>query len=361
MPFPANYGGVIDVYYKLVWLKKMGVNVHLHCFAYGRKPSRELEVLCEKVYYYPRKTGIVSSLSSLPYTVKSRQSKELEINLLSNNFPVLFEVLHTCYLMDDVRFKNRIKIYRHSNIEHDYYNHLAKAEKRLIKRVYLKREAEKLEKFESIVSKADYIFAVNEIDTAYFKKKYPSPKTFYIPSFHANNEVKIKTGKGDYVLYHGNLSISENYEAVEWLLENVFSKIKINVIIAGLNPPEFLRNEIKKYNHIQLIENPEEAEMNKLVENAHVHCLYTAQTTGLKLKLLNVLFTGRFVVCNANMLSGTGFTQNSGLLISDSFIKEINACFENEFSESLIDERKSMLQKFSNQQNIETIIKEIFN
>ncbi len=360
VPFPANYGGVIDVYYKLVWLKKMGVNIHLHCFAYGRKPSRELEALCEKVYYYPRKTGIVSSLSSLPYNVKSRQSTELETNLLSNNFPILFEVLHTCYLLDDIRFKNRIKIFRHSNIEHDYYNHLAKAEKRLVKRIYLEREADKLEKFEKIVSNANYIFAVNEIDADYFKQKYTAPKTLYIPSFHGNNEVKIKSGKGDYILYHGNLSVSENYEAVEWLIENVFSKIKYKVIIAGLNPPDFLRVEIKKFSHIKLIENPNEAEMTKLVEEAHVHCLYTSQTTGLKLKLLNVLFSGRFVVCNANMLSGTGFKQNNGLFISDKFIEEINNCFELEFIDSLIQERKLTLEKFSNQKNAETIVKEIF-
>jgi hypothetical protein len=360
VPFPANYGGVIDVFYKLVWLKKMGVNIHLHCFAYGRNPSKELEVLCETVNYYPRKTGIVSTLSTLPYTVKSRQSKELEANLLANNFPILFEVLHTSYLMNDARFKNRIKIYRHSNIEHDYYNHLAKAEKSLIKRTYLKREAEKLEKFENIVSNVNYIFAVNEIDTNYFQKKYSSPKTTHVPSFHANNEVTIRPGKGEYVLYHGNLSISENYEAAEWLLQNVFSKIKFNVIIAGLNAPGFLKDSIKKYTNVKLIENPPETEMTELLANAHVHCLYTNQTTGLKLKLLNVLFGGRYVVCNNNMLSGTGFTKNNGLFISDNFITEINSCFENEFSQNLIEQRKIMLERFSNKKNIETVIDTIF-
>ncbi len=335
----------------------MGIKIHLHCFTYGRKPAVELENLCEKIYYYPRKTGILSNLSSLPYTVKSRQSKEMEANLLSNDYPILFEVLHTCYLINDLRFKNRIKIYRHSNIEHDYYNHLAKTEKKFLHKIYLIQEAKKLLKFENIISDANYILAVNEIDAVYFTKKYSFPKTLYIPSFHANNDVKIKNGKGDYILYHGNLSVSENYEAAAWLLENVFLKIKFKVIIAGLNPPAFLKETIKKYEHIKLIENPIETEMNALVENAHLHCLYTAQTTGLKLKLLNVLFTGRFVVCNANMLSGTGFTQNNGMLISNQFITEINTCFQMDFSDLLIEERKIMLKRFSNQKNIETIIK----
>ncbi len=360
VPFPANYGGVIDVFYKLVWLKKVGINIHLHCFEYGRKPSRELEGLCKKIYYYPRKTGVISNLSSLPYTVKSRQSKEMEKNLLSNDFPILFEVLHTCYLLDDERLKKRIKIYRHSNIEHDYYRHLATAEKSLLKKTYLKREADKLEKFENIISNANYIFSVNEIDANYFVKKYPAVKTLYIPSFHQNNEVQIKKGKGEYILYHGNLSISENYEAVEWLLQNVFSKIKFKVIIAGLNPSNFLKESIKKYSNVSLIQNPGDSEMKQLVENAHIHCLYTAQTTGLKLKLLNVLFGGRFVVCNANMLSGTGFVQNKGLFVSDEFITQINSCFETDFTETLIEERKKMLERFSNQKNVDEMLKAIY-
>jgi len=361
IPFPANYGGVIDVYYKLVWLKKMGVKVHLHCFAYGRKQSPELEALCERVYYYNRKVGIFANFSSLPYTVKSRQSKELETNLLSNDFPILFEVLHTCYLMDDVRFKNRVKIYRHSNIEHDYYRHLAEAEKNSLKKMYLRTEASKLEKFEQIISHANYILAVNEIDAGYFKQKYAGPKTVYLPSFHANNEVRIKTGKGEFVLYHGNLSVSENYEAAQWFLENVFSKIKHQVIIAGLNPPLFLKYNISKHPNVKLIENPSDNKMNELIENAQVHCLYTAQSTGLKLKLLNVLFRGRFAICNNNMLSGTGFNANGGMMISDKFEKEINDCFDIEFSDPLIEERKLMLEKFSNEKNITILLNTVFN
>jgi hypothetical protein len=104
VPFPANYGGVIDVFYKLQALKEQGIKIHLHCFAYGRKPSPELEQLCEQVYYYERRTGFGSFLSLLPYNVKSRQSKELEDNLLKDTYPVLCEVLHTSYILSDPRF-----------------------------------------------------------------------------------------------------------------------------------------------------------------------------------------------------------------------------------------------------------------
>ena len=360
IPYPANYGGVIDVFHKLRWLHKKGIEIHLHCFEYGRAHSQELEKICKTVHYYKRNTGIASQLSSLPYTVKSRQSEELENNLLSNNYPILFEVLHTCYLLKDVRFYNRRKIYRHSNIEHEYYAQLAKVEKNMLRKFYLIKEAQKLEKFESIIDFSNLILAVNNDDAEYFKKKYHKPEVQYLPSFHANDEVSSIAGKGDYILYNGNLSVAENVEAAVWLTENVFSKLDLPCIIAGLNPTDFLISKLRAYKNIQLKANPSEKEMQDLIRNAQVHCLYTSQGTGLKLKLLNCLFSGRFVICNQAMLAGTGLQGNKGLKISEHFIESIKEVFDKEFNEEMIAERKSLLQLFSNEENATKLIGYVF-
>lgn len=359
VPFPANYGGVIDVYYKLVWLKQAGIKIHLHCFSYGRSVAPELEVLCEKVYYYKRKTGLLSNFSLLPYTVKSRQSKELEKNLLSNNFPILFEVLHTCYLLNDERFKHRKKIYRHSNIEHNYYQELSKSENDFLKKIYLKIEAKKLKRFETVLNFADVILSVNQEDTNYFKGNYPNVKTIYLPSFHENEQVTSLIGNGKYILFHGNLSVSENYEAVLWLVKNVFSKISYKVIIAGLNPPEILFNAIKNYNHIELISSPDSNHMNELIREAQLHILHTKQPTGLKLKLLNVLFKGRFVICNSNMTVGTGIKENDSLIVANEpldFIKMINFFIDKDFTQFNFTERKNLVFHFNNFNNCRQLI-----
>ena len=36
VPFPPNYGGAVDVFYKIRALHKLGVKIHLHCFEYVR-------------------------------------------------------------------------------------------------------------------------------------------------------------------------------------------------------------------------------------------------------------------------------------------------------------------------------------
>ena len=363
VPFPPNYGGVIDVYYKLQALHQAGVKVILHAFVYGRKPAPQLEAICEKVYYYQRKTGLAANLSLDPYTVKSRQSVELEKNLLSNDYPILFEVLHTCYLLDDERFSKRKKIYRHSNIEHNYYSELSRSEKSLTKKLYLKIEALKLKRFESILQHANQILAVNKRDTEYFKKKYPKVKTSYLPSFHANSTSTGKSGTGDYVLFHGNLAISENYEAVLWLAEHVFSKLNHKVIVAGLNPPEFLLSKLSAIKNIHVKASPNEEEMTQLIRNAQVHVLWTSQPTGLKLKLLNVMFKGRYIVCNQNMLAGTEIAANTSLSICESaadFIMRINEYMVKDFDASKSSEREKITRDFSNQKNVKTLIEAMF-
>ena len=47
IPYPANYGGVIDIYYKLVALHQNGVRIVLHCFEYERPHAPELEEVSE--------------------------------------------------------------------------------------------------------------------------------------------------------------------------------------------------------------------------------------------------------------------------------------------------------------------------
>lgn len=350
VPFPANYGGVIDVFHKIRCLHEKGIKVILHCFVYGsRKPSKELEHICEKVYYYNRNVSIFNQLSYLPFNVKSRIDKELKKNLLKDNYPILFEVLHSCYLLADDDLKNRKKLYRHSNIEHEYFNELAKAESSFFKKIYLKLESFKLKKFEKTISHADCILAVSEKDLEYFKKTYPHTPSVYLPSFHPYDHIQSKPGNGNNILYHGNLSVSENYTAAHWLIDHVFSKITHPVIIAGLNPPNSLIEKIKLFNHIELKANCTENEMQSLIENAQLHCLSTAQETGLKLKLLNVLFSGRFVICNPMMLAGTNLGKACEVCVTaNDYFCGIKTLFKKEFTTQIIEKRRLLIAQMKN-------------
>lgn len=305
IPYPANYGGVIDVFYKLKSLHELGWKIHLHCFMYGRKKAPALVEYCERVTYYPRDISKSKLFLKLPYIVSSRNNKHLLDVLLENKDPILFEGLHTTFPLHDKRLKGRKIIVRTHNIEHEYYRHLGLAESNLFKRYYFNSEATKLESYEPILNLTSSIAAISQTETTYFHKKF-GKKAFYLPAFHPYENVTNKDKLGEYVLYHANLSVAENHKAAMYLVREIFNDLKINFIIAGNHPNTELKAAIKARKNIQLIENPSTEKMENLISDAQINILPAFQATGIKLKLLAALFIGRHVIVNSMMLEGTG-------------------------------------------------------
>ena len=350
IPFPANYGGVIDVFYKAKSLADHGVKVILHCFEYNREKNDELDNIFHKVYYYKRDVSKRHLFKSIPYIVSSRFSEDLAQNLLMDDYPILMEGLHTSFLLEDERFKGRKLVVRTHNIEHEYYHHLAKAETDIFKKYYYYNEAAKLKRYETTLDNADLLIAISENDKKHFASEFDNVD--FIPAFHPFKEVSIKEGRGDYILYHGNLSVAENINAVKYLLNNVFDTVTIPLKIAGLNPSRQLAKIISGYEHVELISNPTDEELQQLIVNAHINISITAQATGLKLKLLNTLYNGRFCLVNDKMLSGT---QLDALCIiandNGSMKRKINTLFKKEFKPIDIEKRKKILGTLYNNGN----------
>ena len=303
VPYPANYGGIIDVFYKAKALSDYGVKIHLHCFQYGREQSPFLESIFYSVDYYKRDISKKNLFKRYPYIVETRHSEELVARLLEDDFPILMEGMHTSLLLLEKRLEGRKMLVRTHNVEHDYYLNLSKAESDPFKKYYYYTEAGKLKKYEKLLSKASGLIAISPNDYRYFSKRFS--RVFYVPAFHPFTKSDSLTGKGNYVLYHGNLSVAENENVVRFLVRNVFSTLDYPVIIAGLNPSRALQKLTAALPHVTLIANPDDRHLKKLIQEAHVNILITGQATGMKLKLLNSMFNGRFCLINNKMKTGS--------------------------------------------------------
>lgn len=356
VPYPANYGGVIDVYYKLKALYAEGVKIHLHCFEYGRAEALTLEKICEKVFYYKRNMSKQLLFNTLPFVVVTRSSEKLMENLLRDKYPILFEGLHSCFHLNDERLANRIKIVRTHNIEHDYYKNLEKVEKFFFRKVYFRMEAKKLERFERILSKADYIAAISSPDAEQLGKRYKN--VHHITAFHPSDEVKIREGKGSFCLYHGNLEVGENNEAALFLVNEVFSKTRTPLVIAGRKPSQELKSAASKYRHITIKANINTQEIDELIREAQINILPTFQATGIKLKLLAALFNGRHCIVNSPMVVNTGLEEMCS--IKDNALEmanEIKRLFELPFDMEEKKKREKVLSdSFSNGRNAKKLL-----
>jgi hypothetical protein len=353
IPYPPNYGGAIDVFYKIKALHAAGVNVHLHCFSYDRQPSRELEQYCSEVKYYPRKTGLASALTWKPYIVYSRRSDKLLETLQKDTHPILFEGLHSCYYLSHPALKNRIRIYRESNIEHLYYYHLSKAESNLGRKLFYILASLKLRAFQSILSHASLMLTVSREDNDYLSGKFPGIRVEYLPSFHKDDEINSLPGKGEFALYQGNLGVAENDKAATFLVKEVFRETGIPFILAGLNPSKALERLAGQSTNVTLVANPPEEKMNELIRTAQVNIMVTFQPTGLKLKLLNALFNGRHCLVNPDMVTGTelGMLCEAGSNASE-LLEKVEKLMKEPFREEQIDLRREQLMRWhSNKEN----------
>jgi hypothetical protein len=351
---------VIDVFYKIKTLYEKGVKIHLHCIEYpGRDRSDELNKYCEEVHYYQRKVGMKSAMSFKPYIVSSRRSKEMLEKLLEDDYPILFEGLHSCYYLADKRLKDRVKIYRESNIEHQYYFNLFKVCKNIFSKIYFLGASCKLLMYQRVLKHSNIMLCVSERDTAYLQERFPKNKVVYMPSFHTNNKLDVLNGKGDYALYHGNIEVPENTHAAAYLINEVFDDINIPLVIAGMNPPERIKKMVDGKKNVRLICNPDDNEMFDLIRNAHVNILVTFQATGLKLKLLNVLYQGRFCLVNDKMLNGTGLDDLCIIGNDSTALKgKLEELFTTAFSGGDIAIREEVLMRlYSNSKNAERLIK----
>jgi glycosyltransferase involved in cell wall biosynthesis len=364
VPYPANYGGAMEEFYKLKALHEAGVKIVLHCFTYGdRSPREELKSFCEKIFYYPRKRNVLEIFSAIPFIVKSRMNKMLLANLLSNDYPILFDATHSTGFLNHPALANRKKIVRLHNIEWIYYHTLFRSSYSLKELLFYYSEYKKLRVYDNSLRHADLLICLSQSDYDYYAEKFSAEKTRLVYVFHENNVIKSKPGKGTYLLYHGNLSILDNYLAAMELLGNALANCAYPIKIAGKDPDSSLAAFVRKKENVELIANPSQKALEALVTDAHI-CLAVARNpSGIKLKLINSMYRGRFVFSNESAFEGSGL---ESCVVNIDEMENVNDLIEHymhaEFTQQEIERRAHILQgKYDNAANGKAIARMIFS
>lgn len=360
VPWPADYGGVIDLFYKTKALHANGILIHLHCYTdKNRQAQVELDKFCATVNYYPRKKNIFSFSLTIPFIVNSRRNKSLLNNLLKDDYPILLEGVHCTYFLLNEKLKNRQVQIRLHNVEYEYYKYLARHEKSFLKKMYFNYESRLLKKYEKSIATNNNFLAVSKTDEHIYKNDLNARHINYLPVFLPWTITNNSTGCGCFCLYHGNLSINENEEAVVWLLQNVFNDLQIPFVIAGKNPSKRLNNLIKSHPNTCLVANPGNGEMEDLVDKAQINILPSFNNTGIKLKLLFALFNGRHCMVNAAGVAGSSLESICHIAEgANAFKILIQELYNKPFTDEDCKMRKELLLNlYNNQRNAEEIIK----
>jgi hypothetical protein len=342
-PSPPNYGGVIDVYYKLKALNGLGVNIILHVFYAERTQFDKLENLSHQIYTYKRNTSYLNLFSTEPFSTKSRSSKQLWENLNLSKAPILFESLICTSVLKHHNFSQQILLRTH-NIEHDYSFGLAKSERNWLKKAAFYLESLKLKHYESVLKKTDVILSLSVFETQYFKTNYKC-KVAYLKVFQEHSEVISESGNGNYALYHGDLSIADNVKSALFLIK-VFSGLQHKLVMASSFIPKILKRMIENHSNITLKEIKHKEELEGLIQYAHINTLYSFQKSGTKLKVFTALFKGKHCIINKNMIDDEAILDCCEVAESISAYKtKVNQLFQTNFEIS--QQRKKALKSYN--------------
>ncbi len=361
VPWPPDYGAAIDMMNRIMMMKKLDVAVHLHYFSYNERGTpNELNQFCESIHVYERKTGRKGLSARLPYIVASRMNDELVNNLGKDNYPVLLEGIHCTGILPQLDLRNRKVVVRMHNDESVYYKELARAESSLLKKLFFRRESRLISAYQGRLPDECTYACVSADDIHTLRDVYHLQHVKYIPTFPTWQQVNSEEGAGNLCLYHGNLSVPENEEAALWLLRKVFSRIRKPFVIAGKNPSRRLQKMAHLWQHTCLVADPSESELNDLVRKAHINVLpcLNKHITGIRLKLLHVLFEGRHCVVNEPMVKGTGLEGACHIAASaDAFASIITQLYHQPFTSEEIELRKRLLgDKYNNEKNTRQLI-----
>lgn len=363
VPFPPDYGGAVDVFYRLQALHTQGIQIHLHCFDYGRGQQPELNKYCNSVHYYERFTGHKGVSNTLPYIVASRKNEALLQCLLKDDYPILMEGIHSTYLLLDKRFAQRACFVRLHNAEFTYYRELCASTSSLLKKIYYWFESRLLKAYEKKIASRAMFMGISPNDIKVYKEELNCRQIEHLPLFIPSWEMQCPEGMGCYCLYHGDLSVDANERAAIWLIKNVFTRVQVPFVIMGKNPSEKLYALAQENGHTCIVANPSDKEIQDMIGKAHINVLPSYTTTGIKIKLVNTIFNGRHCVVNEATVAGSGLEPACHIGTNANAFREIIAqLYHQPFTTEEISLRQRLLaNKFNNEINAMKIVRWIFS
>lgn len=359
-PYPPNYGGRIDVFYKIKALKALGCRITLHCFLKkGEILHDELLKHVEMVHTYPFQHRWYHFFSLKPYSVLCRKNNLLLKRLKTGNETVLFEGLKSSYGFESLRTLCFLRLH---NKEDDYYYGLFKSEPHFLKKLINWTEALKYKVYQRKISRFDAVFALSKTETKWVAAH--NKKEIYLPVFHGNEKVEIPLSKGKYVMYHGDLTSPDNFKTVLFLIE-VFNELPdYPLLIAGNLTEADFKSKIKpqkaqvKYHQIQSFN-----DLKSLLQKAQIHISWSFQQSGTKLKALNALMNSKFNIINPNVIDDEQLHRICMVCHSKEELKEavINLYTQKFTIENLQERIKIMQIRYSDKRNARLLMETLAN
>ena len=375
IPYPAIDGGNIAMMNMAQALIEAGNEVHQ--FALNTKkhfvnPLMLPEELRNKLHFNSvtidtkiNAFGIIKNLfTTESYNIirfySKEVEKELESVLRSNSFDVIqLETLFTAPYIDCIRKNSPNKIVlRAHNVEHIIWERLAKEDKNIFRKNYLKLLSRRLKKYElDVLKNIDAIIAITSVDDNNFKELLFKGPMLTIPVsldfkeyfFDANEETEMS-------LFHlGSMDWMPNREAVEWFLKKCWPKLysifpSLKLFLAGRSFPQ----EIINANYPNVICEGKIEDSHSYMRKKQIMIVPLISGSGMRVKIIQGMALGKTIISTNIGAEGIPAENGKNIFLADTpeeFFGAISNCINNPggCKQTGINGRKFAEENYSNQ------------
>jgi len=384
IPYPPK-GGVLQRGYHLLKQTAQYHEVHLLAFnqidligplfkdieAGVSEAEKHLNEFCKTVEFLPipcdespfkkKVLALKSLFTKYPYTLNWLESKQYEERLKAILKETDFDFIH----FDTISlapFKHLCgttpSSLDHHNIESHMLYRRASKESNYLKKVYFYQEGKRLEHYEKVFCpKFTFNFTCSEIDTQRLLEISPSSKAHTIPNGVDTEYFKPDSSytKQNRLIFAGTLSWYPNIEAVNFIAEEIWPKIKeqypdVHLDIIGANPPD---------NIVALAKNDPSFSVHGFVDDirpllneAKCYVCPIKDGGGTKLKIIDALSMGMAIVADDIACEGINVTHKKNILFASSpqeYLTAIESIFNNTEKEQALESkaRELAMQEYS--------------
>lgn len=326
-PYPPNHGAALDIWTRLLTLKRIGFQLDLLVSVRSTPKEEHLAVvkdLVDELWIVQRDRGWQAVLSLQPFQVRSR-SKLGSISLGRPYDAVVLEAEHVGAFLENPAAQNTTLILRIHNNEANYFRALSRGTAGWKAKLFYLMESLKFRMYSSkVIEACTELWFISDFERAAYAKMRPrdQAKSFFLPPDVAPSSMKPFCDAGNQVLFVGTLSIPHNADAIRWYIEQIHPLLSdvdgYKLVVAGHTGDhsiDDLRRTIARHGNIVLIENP--PNLTSFYEASAVFVNPVPRGAGLKLKTIHALQAGVPVVTTAIGMEGTGLRDSEHVLVAD--------------------------------------------
>ncbi|MFN5416381.1 MAG: glycosyltransferase family 4 protein [Flavobacteriia bacterium] len=353
-------------------IKNLTVETHKHRFEIDEYPQEIQQIIYPESHFIDTKVkmwDIVKSLfSSESYNVKRFIDKDFEEKikdlLQTNEFGIV--ILESAYLLPYVniirKYSDAKIIVRAHNVEYRIWRQAARKEKIFYKRMYYKKLAKNLKKFEiNHLNLVDGIFCISEQDKEFFRRRSVRAPLEVIPVYMENIDgYQVDYSNNDF-FFVGSMTWKPNIDAVRWIVNQIaprllkiFPEVKIHIAGSAM-PKSMLEKKIKN-----VVFHGKVDDMHKFMSEHGTLIVPLKSGSGVRIKILEALSIGVPVISSEKGKEGINLTPKKHFLtanITEEFILQMKFIDDNtELKENLGKEGQRFIKE---EYSIEIVSKKI--